>query len=544
LRYAPAANWYGTDTFTYTVSDGNGGTDTATVTVVVDAVNDAPTARDDGANTREDSPVVINILANDTDVDGDALTIAGFTHASHGVVTANGDGTLSYAPNADWFGTDSFAYTVSDGNGGTDTATVTVTVESVNDNTAPTANDDGANTREDRPVVIDVLANDTDTDGDALTIADFTRASHGVVTDNGDGTLSYAPEADWHGTDSFTYIVSDGNGGTDAATVTVFVGDTEAPTVRSWHSAANHGPNAGEVLLEITDDGRFTEPRMSGVTKLRIEFSEPIDPGSFGPASVRIVGNDADGLPVLPVDLSGITVTTSTTEGDTVGIIRFSQALPNVARYLVQIEGVADAAGNLLAGDNNRVFSALAGDANGDLRVNACDLSLIKRCGTIQIDGLAEDQARSDINCDGHVNATDLSAAWSLRGANMRKTSDPVLLSRLAISRTSRRAQDAAAEAPWAAATWAEADCVDALAAGQITEAADCAAAPAPDQPITQTASQAPGLLNGQSDDMASASALGSAGASPANQPAAGPSTDLDAEPLDVLALPNLRVLE
>jgi len=212
-------------------------------------------------------------------------------------------------------------------------------------------------------------------------------------------------------------------GGVDGFVARIAV-DTTAPTVDAWYSAGEHGEGVGKALLEIPDDGTFCEPRMAGVAELQVEFSEAIDPGSFTPESVRMAGNDSDGN---PVDLSDIAVSTSTAVGDTVGIINFEPALPDAVRYLVQIEGVTDLAGNPLAGDNDRVFTALAGDCTGDLRVNAIDLSYIWPRRTTLIDGVSEDQTRSDVTSDGRINAIDLSAAWPRRGADMRDVPDPVL---------------------------------------------------------------------------------------------------------------------
>ncbi len=139
MSYTPNANYFGTDSFTYTVSDGNGGTATATVNVTVTAVNDNPTAGNDAITVAEDSgATVVNVLANDSfapDV-GETLTVTAVTQPANGTVTLVA-GVVSYTPNANYFGTDSFTYTVSDGNGGTATATVNVTVTAVNDN--PTA---------------------------------------------------------------------------------------------------------------------------------------------------------------------------------------------------------------------------------------------------------------------------------------------------------------------------------------------------------------------------------------------------------------------
>ena len=141
VTYTPNANFNGSDSFTYTVSDGNGGTDTATVNVTVNPVNDAPVANNDSATTDEDTPVTVNVVANDTDVEGDTLTVSAVTQGANGTVTFAG-GCVTYTPNGNFNGSDSFTYTVSDGNGGTDTATVNVTVNPVND--APVAADDSA----------------------------------------------------------------------------------------------------------------------------------------------------------------------------------------------------------------------------------------------------------------------------------------------------------------------------------------------------------------------------------------------------------------
>ena len=140
LTYTPAANFAGTDTFTYTISDAAGLTDIATVTVTVTNLNDPPVAVDDAATVAEDSGATpIAVLGNDTDPDtGTTLTITAVTQPTNGAVTFTGTG-VSYTPAANFNGTDTFTYTISDGALGTDTATVSVTVTPVND--APTALD-------------------------------------------------------------------------------------------------------------------------------------------------------------------------------------------------------------------------------------------------------------------------------------------------------------------------------------------------------------------------------------------------------------------
>jgi CshA-type fibril repeat protein len=222
ITFTPDQDFNGPTTIEYTVSDGNGGTDTATVTVDVNPVNDDPVAGNDSATTDEDTPVIIDVLANDTDVDGDDLEVIAVGDPANGTAEINPDGTITYTPDPDYNGPDSFTYTVSDGNGGTDTATVTIDVTPVNDD--PVAEDDAAKTPINMPVIIDVLANDTDVDGDDLEVISAT-SPNGAVSINPDGTITFTPDTDFFGETTIDYTISDGNGGTDSAVVTVLVND-------------------------------------------------------------------------------------------------------------------------------------------------------------------------------------------------------------------------------------------------------------------------------------------------------------------------------
>src|SRR5207253_3121705 len=171
IGYTPAANFNGVDRFTYTISDGHGGSATGAVTVTVTAVNDAPVATDDAATTDENAPVTIAVQANDTDVDGDVLSVIAVTKPAHGSAAINPDGTVTYAPAAKFNGLDSFVYTISDGHGGTAAASVFVTITPVND--PPVAANDSYSTKEDTLLTIDapgVIGNDTDVDSTTLTV--------------------------------------------------------------------------------------------------------------------------------------------------------------------------------------------------------------------------------------------------------------------------------------------------------------------------------------------------------------------------------------
>ncbi|MBR9863022.1 MAG: tandem-95 repeat protein [Rhodobacteraceae bacterium] len=238
--YTPVADFNGTDSFTYTVSDGNGGTDTQTVNITVNAVNDAPVAQAGTASGDEDTVISGTVAASD--VDGDTLTFALATDGANGSVVMAADGSYAYTPDADFNGTDSFTYTVSDGNGGTDTQTVRIRVDAVND--APVAQAGTASGDEDTVISGTLLASDVD--GDTLRFAVETQATHGTVAIRPDGSYAYTPGANFNGTDSFTYTVSDGNGGTDTQTVNITV------------NAVNDAPEGLTSELEVDEDGTLS----------------------------------------------------------------------------------------------------------------------------------------------------------------------------------------------------------------------------------------------------------------------------------------------
>jgi hypothetical protein len=218
ITYVPDPNFFGADGFKYAVIDGEI-KKWARVTLVVIPVNDPPQAGDDSTTVDEDASVVIDVLANDRDVDGDELTIKP-DPPTHGTLEVNKDGSLTYQPHPDFNGDDTFLYRVSDGRGAPAVARVEIKVRPVNDN--PVAEDDGAAATTGVPAVIDVLSNDQDVDEDSLTVAVAT-ALHGDVHINPDGTLTYTSNPLFIGEDTISYTISDGAGGTDRAEVSVQV---------------------------------------------------------------------------------------------------------------------------------------------------------------------------------------------------------------------------------------------------------------------------------------------------------------------------------
>lgn len=227
--YTPALDVNGTDSFSYRASDGLNQSAVAIVTILISAVNDAPLALADTLTTTEDTALSIpgaSLTANDTDVDGDSLSVVAVSASSSqsGTVALVGS-TISYTPAANFSGSDTFTYTVSDGQGGNATAIVTVSVTPVND--APLATADTLTTTEDTALSVagaSLTANDTDVDGGSLSVVAVSASSSqsGTVELVG-STVVYTPAANFNGSDTFSYTVSDGRGGSAAATVTVNV---------------------------------------------------------------------------------------------------------------------------------------------------------------------------------------------------------------------------------------------------------------------------------------------------------------------------------
>lgn len=234
FTYTPAPFYSGTDSFTYAIDDGNGGSNTYTVTINSVNINDAPTASDANINAVEDI-VYSGILPVATDLDLNQITYTLNTGALHGTVNVNANGDFTYTPTANYNGADNFTYTVSDGLGGSNTYTISINIAAVND--LPVANNDNITGLEDNSVTGNVLTNDSDLESPTLNAVVVSGPANGILTLNSNGSFTYTPNANWNGTETFTYKANDGTDNSNVATVTIAI------------TPINDAPNNSAVTL-------------------------------------------------------------------------------------------------------------------------------------------------------------------------------------------------------------------------------------------------------------------------------------------------------
>jgi len=242
----PNADWNGSETITFKATDPGGLSDSNAATFTVNPVNDAPVVSDIPDQTIDEGESFVSIALDDyvSDVDN---TDAEMTWTYSGnqdlqvIISADHIATIS-APDSNWFGSETITFTATDPGGLSDSDPAVFTVRNVND--APVANNDTTVTDEDVPVTIPVLSNDSDIDGDDLTVSEVTQPAHGNAEIDQNTQVIYTPAADWSGDDSFTYTISDGNGGTAQATVYVSV------------NAVNDAPVVSDIPDQTVQEGQ------------------------------------------------------------------------------------------------------------------------------------------------------------------------------------------------------------------------------------------------------------------------------------------------
>jgi hypothetical protein len=336
LQYTPDPGFNGLDTMTFNVDDGlNGSTSPGTITFNV-VKNARPVADPQIVDVDEDNETDITLTGSDAD--GDTLAFTALTSTTHGLLTGTAP-NLHYQPNANFHGSDSFQFSVNDGKGGTNTATVTIDVASVNDD--PVANDQTVNLQHDTSKTFTLDAHDDD--GDALSYTPLTPVSHGVLTGSFP-TFTYQPAPGYIGPDALVYRVSDGTT-TDTATVTFNVTPTNQPPV-AGSAVVNTNedtakgivlnasdPEGGPIAIAITQDPAHGSlsgtapnltytpaPNYNGADSFKFSVTDDLDQVSVGTITINVLAvND---LPVATPQTVDVTEDTpqsiilSATDGD------------------------------------------------------------------------------------------------------------------------------------------------------------------------------------------------------------------------------------
>lgn len=286
--YTPDAGYFGTDSFTYTATDGTATSSPATVTINVAEVNSAPVAAADSYTVLEGGTLAVaaatGVLANDTDEDDDDLTAELVVGPAHGSLTFNADGSFVYSPTTGYYGSDTFTYRATDGADYSDPVTVTINVQEVNE--APIAHADNYQVDENGVLTVNaadgVLDNDTDADNDTLFAVLESSPQHGSLTLNPDGSFVYTPAAGFYGTDSFTYRANDGEFASNPVLVTITVNEV------------NEAPVGADDSYDVLEGGTLTVGAAVGV------LSNDSDPDNDTLAAILADGPEHGTLTLNP----------------------------------------------------------------------------------------------------------------------------------------------------------------------------------------------------------------------------------------------------
>ncbi|MGZ0135819.1 tandem-95 repeat protein [Priestia megaterium] len=360
--YTPNENYNGVDSFSVVVSDGQGGTAVSTITITILPVNDSPVG-----------PVVVTLLTNEDtavssqitafDPDGEVLTYSLQDPPTNGVAVVNPDGTFTYTPNGNYNGSDTFTVLISDPSGAFIVTNVFVTVIPVND--APVVPDYAFVINEDTSLSSQVVA--TDVDGNPLTYGLLTGPVNGTVVVNPDGTYTYTPNENYNGVDSFSVVVSDGQGGTAVSTITITILPVNDPPVGPVvvTLVTNEDTPVSSQITAFDPDGEvltysLQDPPTNGVAVVNPDGTFTYTPnGNY---------NGPDTFTVLISDPSGAFIVTNVFV--TVTPVNDVPVVPN---YEFVINEDTSLNSQVVATDvdgNPLTYGLLTGPANGTVVVN------------------------------------------------------------------------------------------------------------------------------------------------------------------------------
>ncbi len=363
FTFTPDLNYFGTDQFRYFAGDPFRANAIGRVDLTILPVNDAPISEPDSYRIDEDTPLIAaepqGLLRNDEEVDGETLVGAIVVRQpTKGAVALQGNGGLTFTPNADVNGRDTFRYRVFDESGLFDENEVEVLIDAVND--SPQANNDSYSIDQDTTLSVTaasgVLSNDSDIDGPALSVTVVSPTTHGALTLQPSGAFTYAPNGIFSGIDQFQYQVSDGLGGVAAATSTINVRDVANPVEINVTDDvyAVEGPS-----LTIAAPGVLGNDTVTGAPSLTAAL---VTAPAHGTVSVAADGGFSYTAPANFVGSTTFTYSASASGASELGLVTLNVNnvgnQPPVAvgeQFGVLEDGVLDssAAGGLLVNDDD-----------------------------------------------------------------------------------------------------------------------------------------------------------------------------------------------
>ncbi|MEM7476661.1 MAG: tandem-95 repeat protein [Planctomycetota bacterium] len=438
FRYVPDPDVNGVDSFTFEISDGNGGFTELTYTVNITPVADAPRAADDSFTIQEDTTAQGNVLTNDLEVDGEEITVSQITsRPENGHVTIDTNGNFIYTPKPNFHGVDRFEYEIVDETGLTSTAEVVLNVVSQND--GPDVINEQYDMAADEPLVANVLDNDSDVEGDTLSIQQvLTQPQNGSLDIDEDGRFTYIPDVGFEGTEVFQYVVSDGNGGTAVGTVTIEVEQAESVVI-------DDGEEEEEVESDNSDAIIKPSESLKNIIVGAIPVNEEGDPEGGVGTDVDVVDANETTIEELVSRMlgTGITVTdASLTSGanEQIGFItNMNTSMPGVTSFdegLIISSGNVSSIGGPNTYDNTSGYMAHESYSYSKGQSTDANLGTVFDLSVLRIEFIPEGDKISGnyiFGSEEYIEYTNAgfndNAAVILNGENISRTPDGQLLS-------------------------------------------------------------------------------------------------------------------